>query len=386
MADHVFVSYKHNEKEFADALIEQLQGAGFNVWLDTEQLRAGENWRESINHAIKDAFGMIVVITPDAKTSEFVTYEWAFAQGAGIKVIPLMLSPTKLHPQLEMLQYLDFTDRARPPWDKLIRRLTEIRGERQPLRTAADAPPAIKSAVAALDSHNAEERRSALRTLAQINHPAAYAAIVSAVQHPMRDVRVDAGFMLAKQTQYKDPAAVPGLLDALGDDDPRIRTAAVKALGEIGDPAAVAQLLHIMNTEQDGDIRWLATGALGKIGADAVPGLLNMLRDEDWKVRRSAADAIWAMREPSAVPGLLAALHDKNDVVRQAVAGALDAIGEGAVLPLIEALSSRDPQINRTAADYLNKIGTPEALNAVRQWMMKTTSKLDERRTYPPRR
>ncbi len=386
MADHVFVSYKHNEKEFADALIEQLQGAGFNIWLDTEQLRAGENWRESINHAIKDSFGMIVVITPDAKISEFVTYEWAFAQGAGIKVIPIMLTPTKLHPQLEMLQYLDFTDRTRPPWDKLIRRLTEIRGENQPPRAASDAPPAIRSAVGALDSHNAEERRSALRTLAQINHPAAYAAIVSAVQHPMRDVRVDAGFMLAKQTQYKDSAAVPGLLDALGDDDPRIRTAAVKALGEIGDPAAVPQLLHIMNTERDGDIRWLATGALGKIGSAAVPGLLNMLRDEDWKVRRSAADAIWAMREPGAVPGLLAALQDRNDVVRQAVAGALDAIGEGAVQPLIEALSSRDPQINRTAADYLNKIGTPEALTAVRQWMMKTTAKLDEKRGYPPRR
>jgi HEAT repeat protein len=386
MADHVFVSYKHNEKEFADMLIGQLHAANFNVWLDTEQLRAGENWRESINHAIKESFAMIVVITPDAKTSEFVTYEWAFAQGAGIKVIPIMLSPTKLHPQLEMLQYLDFTDRARPPWDRLIRRLAEVRGEQQPKRVESDAPPAIKSAVAALDSHNAEERRSALRTLAQINHPAAYDAMVNAVKHPMRDVRVDAGFMLAKQTQHKDPAAVPGLLDALGDDDPRIRTAAVKALGEIGDPAAVPQLLHIMNTERDGDIRWLATGALGKIGAAAVPGLLNMLRDEDWKVRRSAADALWAMREPSAVPGLLAALQDRNDVVRQAVAGALEAIGEGAVVPLIEALNSRDPQTSRIAADYLNKIATPEALNAVRQWTIKTTSKLDEKRGFPPRR
>lgn len=386
MADHIFVSYKHNERDFAEALIEQLQAANFNIWLDTEQLRAGENWRESINDAIKESFAMIVVITPDAKISEFVTYEWAFAQGAGIKVIPIMLSPTKLHPQLEMLQYLDFTDRARPPWDRLIRRLSEIRGEKQPPVVANDIPPAIKGAFAALDSHNAEERRSALRTLAQINHPAAYDAMVRAVKHPMRDVRVDAGFMLAKQTQYKDPAAVPGLLDALGDDDPRIRTAAVKALGEIGDPAAVPQLLHIMNTESDGDIRWLATGNLSKIGAAAVPGLLNMLRDEDWKVRRSAADALWAMREPSAVPGLLAGLRDPNDVVRQAVAGALEAIGEGAVPPLIEALNSRDPFLSRAAVDHLNRIATTEALDAVRQWTIKTTSRLDEKRGYSPRR
>src|SRR5690606_35620603 len=145
------------------------------------------------------------------------------------KVIPIMLTETfRLHPQLELLQYLDFTDRNNPPWDKLIRRLHEIKGEYQPnsVTVSRDAPAAVKSAVAALDSHNADERRSALKTLAQMNHPAAYEALVGAVQHTLRDVRVDAAFMLAKQSNYKDPAVVPGLLDALRDDDTRIRIAA----------------------------------------------------------------------------------------------------------------------------------------------------------------
>jgi HEAT repeat protein len=73
-------------------------------------------------------------------------------------------------------------------------------------------------------------------------------------------------------------------------------------------------------------------------------------------------------------------------VVRQAVAGALEAIGEGAVGPLIEALNSRDPNINRAAVEYLNRIATPEALTAVRQWTIKTTSRLDEKRGTLPRR
>ncbi len=385
MDRHIFISYKHEEKEFSDMLMRQLQAAGFAIWVDTEQLRAGENWREAINFAIKDAFALILVISPEAKQSEYVTYEWAFAQGAGIKVIPLLLKPTdKLHPQLEQLQYLDFTDRARPPWEKLIRRLWEIQGEHQThtVSVSRDAPAAVKTAVAALDSTNADERRNALKTLAQMNHPAAYAALVGAVQHTMRDVRIDAAFMLAKQTNHKDPAAVPGLLDALNDEDVRIRTAACQALGEIGDGSAVPELLRVMINDKDGNIRWQATGALGKMGVAAVPGLSESLKDNDWKVRRSAAEAIWSMREPAAIPGLIEALTDRNDIVRQAVGSALEVMGELAVPKLIEALKTRDKHSGQAIVDMLQRIGASAGLEAIQQWQSKvSTQELEKRRT-----
>lgn len=384
MGQHVFVSYRHNDNDFADMLMRQLQMAGFTIWIDSQHLRAGENWREAINHAIQDAFALVLIISPEAKSSEYVTYEWAFAQGAGVKVVPVLLRPTdRLHPQLEQLQYLDFTDRARPPWDKLIRRLWEIQGESQPytVAVARDAPPTVKSAVAALDSPIAEERRQALKSLAQMNHPAAYAALVGAVQHTMRDVRVDAAFLLTKQTNHQERAAVPGLLDALHDDDPRLRAAAAKSLGEIGDAAAVPELLRAMNTDPDGNIRWQASGALSKIGEAAVPGLAEALKDEDWKVRRSAAEALSGMREPSALPALIEAMTDRNDVVRQAVATAILGMGEIAVSRLAEALNSRDSNVSRTAADLLQHIGTPEAAEALQRWTTtKSTARLDEPR------
>jgi hypothetical protein len=388
MRQHVFVSYKHEDEVFADMLMRQLQLAGFTVWLDTEHLRAGENWREAINQAIKEAFALVLVISPEAKSSEYVTYEWAFAQGAGIKVVPVLLRPTdKLHPQLEMLQYLDFTDRARPPWDKLVRRLWEIQGEHQPytVSIARDAPPAVRGAVAALDSPNADERRQALKSLAQMNHPSAYAALVGAVQHPLRDVRVDAAFLLTKQTNHQEKAAVPGLLDALHDDDARLRAAAAKALGEIGDPTAVPELLRAMNKDADGNIRWAASGALSKIGEAAVPGLAVALKDDDWKVRRSAAEALSGMREPAAVPALIEAMTDKNDVVRQAIAHALESMGEMAVPKLIECLQSRDTNVATIAADMLQRIGTPEAMIAYHRWQGKATTRLDEPRRQFPR-
>jgi HEAT repeat protein len=272
-----------------------------------------------------------------------------------------------LHPQLDILQYLDFTDTTNSPWDRLIRRLQEIQGEYQPNASVArDAPPAVKQAVTALDNHNAEERRQALRSLSQMNHPAAYSALLNAAQHPLRDVRIDASFMLAKQTNNEDFAAVPGLIEALRDDDARIRSAAVKTLGEIGDPNAVPPLLQIVNQEADGNIRWQATGALSKMGKAAVPGLVTALQDEDWKVRRSACEALWGIGEPAAVPGLAEALLDRNDVVRQAAASALEAMGGIAVNGLADALSSPNRQLSQAALDVLSRIDDESAQAAIR--------------------
>lgn len=371
MAQHVFISYKHEDRIFVSQLIQRIQAAGFRIWIDEGQLRAGENWREAINVAIRQSFAMILVISPEARLSEYVTYEWAFAQGAGIKVIPIMLRHTPfLHPQLEMLQYLDFVDPDSAPWDRLIERLRELRGEYKPdtISLAQDTPRAVKQSVEALDSHNAEERRSALRSLAQMNHPSAYSALVEAVQHPMRDVRIDAAFMLAKQTGNKDFAAVPGLIEALSDEDARIRSAAVKVLGEIGSPDSVPHLLEVVNHERDGNIRWQATGALSKMGQAAVPGLVQALRDQDWKVRRSACEALWGMGEPSAVPALAEALCDPNDVVRQAAGGAIEAMGALAVSGLIQSLRNQNRQIAQAAADKLRLIDSDEARAAIKAW------------------
>jgi TIR domain len=116
---HVFISYRHEDIDFAENVISRLEREGFTTWADSE-IGAGEEWRTSIDLAIKNSFALIVIMTPRAKASEYVTYEWAFAWGVGIRVIPIMLTPTDLHPRLEALQYLDFTSAKSRPWDRLI--------------------------------------------------------------------------------------------------------------------------------------------------------------------------------------------------------------------------------------------------------------------------
>jgi tetratricopeptide (TPR) repeat protein len=123
MERHVFISYQHEDSDFAEVLIHRIEKAGFKTWKDDNHLPAGEDWRAGIDQAIKDAFALIIVMSPQAKASEYVTYEWAFAWGAGVKVIPVLFKETPLHPRLEALQYLNFTDRVARPWETLINTL-----------------------------------------------------------------------------------------------------------------------------------------------------------------------------------------------------------------------------------------------------------------------
>ncbi|MEI7695461.1 MAG: toll/interleukin-1 receptor domain-containing protein [Chlorobium sp.] len=122
--NHVFISHSHADSDFAEILDNKVTEGGFTVWRDVV-IHGGADWRKEIDLAIKDAFALIVIMTPEAKASEYVTYEWAFAWGAGVKVIPIMLRKTESHPRLEALQYLDFTNRIARPWDSLLKLLSE---------------------------------------------------------------------------------------------------------------------------------------------------------------------------------------------------------------------------------------------------------------------
>jgi TIR domain len=116
----LFVSHSKKDGDFAELLKLKLEREGFKSWIDTDRLLPGVDWRQEIDEAIKNARALIAVMSPDGKESEYVTYEWAYAWGRGIKILPIMITQTSLHPRLATLQYLDFTDRQSRPWSKLF--------------------------------------------------------------------------------------------------------------------------------------------------------------------------------------------------------------------------------------------------------------------------
>ena len=106
----VFISHSSGDSDFAELARLQLQQRGIEVWLDQGALHPGDDWRKGIDEGISFADALIVVLSPRSSTSLYVTFEWAYALGKGAKVIPVLLEPTKVHPRLEALHYLDFTN------------------------------------------------------------------------------------------------------------------------------------------------------------------------------------------------------------------------------------------------------------------------------------
>lgn len=214
----VFISYKHDDGDFALILKDRLERAGFAGWID-DNLQAGEDWREMIDRAIRESMALVVILSPESVASEYVTYEWAFALGAGVPVVPVLLRPTALHPRLNELQFLDFTNRRARPWDALIERLESLSGER-----GSRKRPGRPS--------KREVELDALREQLADKH---------------WDLRVEAVRALGDR---RDRAAVPVLARMLATDrSVRVRAAAAEALGWIGDEAAAPDLLAALDAD-----------------------------------------------------------------------------------------------------------------------------------------
>jgi CheY-like chemotaxis protein len=123
----VFISYASQDAIFADLAKMKLLAANIQVWLDQGAVRAGAEWRKAIDEGISTSHVVLVVITPSSCKSAYVTYEWAFALGSGVKVIPVLRKGNvdDLHPRLAVLQYLDFRDPKALPWMSLFKEIEE---------------------------------------------------------------------------------------------------------------------------------------------------------------------------------------------------------------------------------------------------------------------
>ncbi len=155
------------------------------------------------------------------------------------------------------------------------------------------------------------------------------------------------------------PAAVPGLVETLKDEDSRVAKLAALALFQIG-PAAIPALKEALKDE-DSHVAELAAYTLGRIGPIAVPALREVLNDEGGSFRFRAA---WALGRigpgaEAAVYDLVTALRIEDDDLRNAAADALGGIGAAAITSvpaLIDALGDENEKVREAAAEALAKI------------------------------
>lgn len=83
---HVFISYSRKDTEVMEKVYRTLQDANLSVWVD-QKLEPGErSWRRAVEKAIDNASCIVLILTPDAKGSEWVEAELDYAQTQNKKI------------------------------------------------------------------------------------------------------------------------------------------------------------------------------------------------------------------------------------------------------------------------------------------------------------
>lgn len=174
---------------------------------------------------------------------------------------------------------------------------------------------------------------------------------------------VDEGVVVALRRIGAD--AIPVLLTMLKDPDWCRRRGAAWALGRLGDRAAVPGLVDALHDEESLVRKEAATALKTMQDVEAAPVLLMALRDEDWRVRKSAADALVQLGTTS-IPGLLRMLSDTRDDVRRIAIIVLGQLGDSIALPaLLKALKESNPDIRGAAVHSLGLLKDQEAVPAL---------------------
>jgi tetratricopeptide (TPR) repeat protein len=99
---HVFISHSSTDDEFVKELRGALEAHKLSVWVDSRDLRGGDDLAPEIDQAIEEARQVIVVLSPDTVNSPWVRKEVKKAlevqrqkKDSGYRVVPLLLPGIK---------------------------------------------------------------------------------------------------------------------------------------------------------------------------------------------------------------------------------------------------------------------------------------------------
>ncbi|MDR2874265.1 MAG: HEAT repeat domain-containing protein [Methanobrevibacter sp.] len=126
--------------------------------------------------------------------------------------------------------------------------------------------------------------------------------------------------------QEKGVEAIDPLIDALlKNRNKDIKILAAKILGDIGDEKAIDPLITTLSSPHK-LLRREASTSLIKIGNSSVDPLINILTNEDWKIRGAAAWALGSLGDKRAIEPLKNLIDDESGFVKSGVKKSLETL------------------------------------------------------------
>jgi hypothetical protein len=147
---YVFISYNHQDKEYAHTLAEALEQEGISAWID-DRIDYGTQWPRVIEQYLDDCGAFIVIMTPRSYQSDWVQNELNRAKRKGKPIFPLYLEGDEPWLSVETTQYVDVTDGRLPPpdfYERLAQFIPRRTTEGPASPTARPKPPPPSPATA----------------------------------------------------------------------------------------------------------------------------------------------------------------------------------------------------------------------------------------------
>jgi hypothetical protein len=318
-----FISYKRENLTFAKEVKRQLESQGLLAWLDDDSMLGGDEWKQVIDNAIKECIAVIVVVTPEALGSQYVTYEWAFALGCGKRVIPIIREfpdpnnpdHPKMHPRLDDKQYRDFTDPDDDSWNRLIRELQVISARKY-------FPPDVQEAKKRLSDPSSTTRSEAIDWLLTYDDQEKVIGIfVEGAQSKSPEVRMDCALALA-QLDPLDARAIPGLV--LTATRGNRRQFALGVLSEMNSEEAIAALEQLFDDPKNESWRTEIARAMSKITNPSIVPIL--IRVTEYVLLQDVFQALGRFGDPRALPVFRRIVEKRGTISHEAKRWAIEAL------------------------------------------------------------
>lgn len=179
-----------------------------------------------------------------------------------------------------------------------------------------------------------------------------------------------------KRHRSKDTVSI--LIDSLKDESWRIRKTALEILLEDYQIEEYIDLLiGLLYLEDNAGARNTAIEGLTRLGKKATPYLIKAFNTDNRDVRKFLIDILGELNDPLAIPLMLSALKDQDENVKVTAVEHLGRIKERSVVDaLIDILKGDDVWTAYPAADALGRIGDKRAIPYLIDALSKKTVRL----------
>ena len=120
----IFIAYSRKNRDLAFSLKDTLEEAGYDVWIDLEDLPAASSWRLEIQEAIEKSVAFIYLLSPDSAMSQYCQNEFRYARDLNKKIVPILLPGMKdsdIPSEIAEIQWLLWED-----FEKDLRNTTKL--------------------------------------------------------------------------------------------------------------------------------------------------------------------------------------------------------------------------------------------------------------------